>query len=83
MTRALPHYETLYDLTIDLCVQIARAAGYKYAAVQHSNECWYGNDISLFTVPETCQMPCSGDPNQLCGGLCENAICLVDASGAC
>ncbi|WIA38266.1 hypothetical protein OEZ86_001606 [Tetradesmus obliquus] len=60
--RPMPYFGDYTDLTIDKCVQLARAAGYKYAGVQYSRQCFGGNDISSFTLPGTCNMTCMGDP---------------------
>lgn len=74
----MPYLGDYTDVTIDRCVQLARAAGYKYAGVQYSRQCFGGNDISSFTLPGTCNMTCMGDPRQNCGGICSNAIYVTD-----
>ncbi len=45
-------------------------AGYNYAGVQYSFECWCGDHLSKQkTISEDrCDSTCSGDKNKMCGG---------------
>jgi hypothetical protein len=64
-------------MTVEMCQAWARGAGYAYAAVQHSTQCFGGNDISKYVTPGTCNMPCAGNTTQNCGGACTNRIFRV------
>ena len=56
------------DLTIEKCIGLCK--GYAYAAVQNTDECWCGNKLNKMTIlPDSdCNMKCSGDQTQYCGG---------------
>lgn len=56
------------DMTVEKCNGMARDKGYKYAAVQYSEECWAANDISKYTVTGICDKRCLGNNAQICGG---------------
>jgi len=44
--------------------------GYTYAGTEYSSQCFCGNDLSTGQVAPAadCNMPCSGNANQKCGG---------------
>ena len=45
---------------------------FQYAGVQYKHECFCGNDAppSKYLLPMSqCDLPCSGDPSQKCGGV--------------
>ncbi|KAK6343669.1 hypothetical protein TWF730_011259 [Orbilia blumenaviensis] len=68
-SRGLDHTTTDAAMTIQKCLQFA--AGFKYAAVQYHNECFWGNELKSSSVPaasEDCNAPCAGDSSQMCGG---------------
>merc|ERR1711874_927798 len=47
------------------------AKGYRFAGVQYRYECFCGNTAppqEVLTGEEECDMVCSGDNNQICGG---------------
>ncbi|KAK0113502.1 hypothetical protein ONS96_014365 [Cadophora gregata f. sp. sojae] len=78
--RTLPNYHaTTTGLTVQECVQAA--AGYKYAGVEYGYECWFGNELSSITTKQSsgCNMPCSGDSSELCGGNLHINIYLNEA----
>jgi hypothetical protein len=67
------------NMTVELCADLARERGYRYSAVQWYEQCWGGNDITPYTTQGqasagTCSTPCKGNPSQVCGGPCANAI---------
>jgi hypothetical protein len=66
-------------MTQEMCYDLVRAAGYKYAAVQAIYHCFGGNDISKYVTPagEKCDSPCGGNAAQNCGGPCVNRIFKV------
>jgi hypothetical protein len=53
-------------LTVQAC--IAKAAGFKYAAVEFGSECFWGNTLATSDTSGSCDTPCSGSATQLCGG---------------
>lgn len=76
-TRALTYLGYDPSMTVAMCIGLAQAAGYSYAALQWQGDCFAGNDTSMYVIPATCDAPCSGDSNQACGGWCANALYLV------
>lgn len=73
--RVLPFiFEDFDNMTIEWCAAEAAARGYQYSAVQFGVACYGARDISKYTEPGTCNMPCSGNTSQICGGSCSNSI---------
>ncbi|KAF3097148.1 hypothetical protein TWF706_007400 [Orbilia oligospora] len=68
-SRGLDHSSTDSAMTIQKCLQLA--SGFKYAAVQYHNECFWGNVLKSSSVPAAsgdCNAACAGDSSQICGG---------------
>ena len=42
--------------------------GYKYAGTQYSKECFCGDSYDKYGPADNCDMACSGDASQTCGG---------------
>ncbi|KAL2064478.1 hypothetical protein VTL71DRAFT_4972 [Oculimacula yallundae] len=55
--------------TIEKCADACYP--FNYAGAEFGRECWCGNDIKdAFNIDEAnCNMPCSGDSQQACGGI--------------
>lgn len=56
------------------CVQICHARGFAYAGVQYSESCLCGNRYGQFGTADNCNMPCTGDASQMCGGMNSNMV---------
>ncbi|KAL5334222.1 hypothetical protein BJX70DRAFT_378887 [Aspergillus crustosus] len=58
------------EMTPNQCVKLAQNGGWRYAGVEYSSQCFVGNTIHTTDRDSTdgCDMPCSGDKEQLCGG---------------
>ena len=56
------------SLTVDLCFDFCK--DYNYAAVENAKECWCGNKLSQMQLlhDNDCNMKCTGDQTQFCGG---------------
>ncbi|XP_055528233.1 xylosyltransferase oxt [Wyeomyia smithii] len=53
------------------CIQLCLQSGFLFAGVQYSSECFCGDDppkASAKLPDSSCNMKCSGDPRQACGG---------------
>jgi hypothetical protein len=55
------------------CTAACIALGYRFAGTEYGKECWCANEIGSTGVPaldgnEKCNMPCSGNSTQICGG---------------
>lgn len=68
-TRALPNWLINSDSTIESCIALAKANGYKYAGLEYAGQCFAGN-VAAYTQVATsmCNMTCDADPNEICGG---------------
>lgn len=74
-TRALPVNLLWSGATVEACVTIARAQGYKFAGVQYGTQCFAGNVPAYTLVPDSnCNMPCAAAPTEICGGSWHNSV---------
>ncbi|KAF4830329.1 WSC domain-containing protein [Colletotrichum tropicale] len=69
--RALPSTNFGDDaMTIEKCVAFCGGAGYTFAGLEWSRECWCGNTFSAGSAiapSSDCSMTCSGNKFQYCG----------------
>ena len=65
-----------YDggMTHEVCVHHCYDYGYLYAGTQYGSECWCGNSYGRYGASSGCDMACSGNPYQLCGGIRANWV---------
>ncbi|KAK3079653.1 hypothetical protein LTS18_004221 [Coniosporium uncinatum] len=62
-------YTDTKNNTIDRCTSACYKAGWTFAGVQYSQECWCGDAIPLEKDNEyDCSYVCTGNANQTCGG---------------
>ncbi|KXJ95039.1 WSC domain-containing protein [Microdochium bolleyi] len=59
--------------TVENCVDFCQKKGFRFAGVEYSAECFCGNTIPKDRMPKqgslgSCNMPCSGNKKQMCGG---------------
>ena len=69
--RVLPHKAHYSDKnTPAFCKKACSKEGYKYAGVEYSKQCFCGNELPSTVAPNQseCNMDCSGDTSQKCGG---------------
>ena len=56
------------------CLNLCAEYGYMAAGMEYGSECYCGDDSNLIAsgstkvAEEECQIPCSGDPQYICGG---------------
>lgn len=75
LKRALPTQLASSGTSTAACIAQAKAAGFRFAGVQWSIECFAGNERRYALAPVTeCNMPCSNAPGELCGGGSRNSI---------
>jgi hypothetical protein len=58
-------------MTTEDCLEACRAGGFPFAGTEYGSECWCGVVIGNGTQAapaEQCNMPCSGNEDQKCGG---------------
>ena len=56
------------------CINTCANLGFKFAGVQYSESCLCGNSYGRFGPANNCNMPCTGDSNQICGGGNANSV---------
>ncbi|GHJ85743.1 hypothetical protein NliqN6_2145 [Naganishia liquefaciens] len=70
--RALTGSTYLSDaMTIELCITYCNSNGFPLAGLEYSTECYCGTEYSNGADPSissSCDMPCSGNEQQLCAG---------------
>jgi hypothetical protein len=63
---------TSSKMTVEMCITFCSSNGYTLAGVEYSNQCYCGNSLGAGSLPAsdrtTCNMLCSGNPLQFCGG---------------
>jgi hypothetical protein len=68
--RTLPTQNpTNTQLTPSVCADLC--SGRQYFGVEAGNECWCGDSVDASKIaadPTTCNTPCTGQPNLVCGG---------------
>jgi hypothetical protein len=62
------------SMTIEQCVSYCGSKGYKYAGLQYSRQCFCDNDYGAFGPSDNCNMECSGNASQICGGTWANSV---------
>ena len=56
-------------MTIERCQTACYSSGLIYAGVEAKSQCWCGDYVGNELANSTdCNMPCAGDPAQICGG---------------
>lgn len=69
--RALPNQVYIDgDMTADKCMSKCFSLGYPLAGVEFARECFCGSSIGSSGIPVTigCDMQCTGNANEICGG---------------
>jgi len=56
------------------CVEVCQAQGFAYAGVEYGQSCLCGNSYDQFGPADNCDMPCTGDASQMCGGYNANSV---------
>src|SRR3954463_12171526 len=54
--------------SVQRCIDICARRGFRYAGVQYSESCLCGNSYGRYGPANNCTMPCTGYPEQICGG---------------
>ncbi|WP_022670342.1 WSC domain-containing protein [Hippea alviniae] len=64
-------------MSIGKCKDICRKHGFLYAGVQYASWCFCGNYYGKYGKSNNCNMKCSGDKSQICGGSWANSVYLT------
>ena len=65
------HFESNDEMTVEMCLDICRSKGFRYAGLEWQLECHCGNEPDggfEWAWPDKCDDRCSGNSNQICGG---------------
>jgi hypothetical protein len=67
------------DMTNEKCASMCRAKGLPFAATEYGNYCSCGNDYRRLgrLAENACNVQCSGDQSQNCGGSWANSVWAV------
>jgi len=65
------------DMSIEKCISLCSSYGYRYAGLQYSKQCFCGNSYGKYGRANNCNMRCSGNYNQTCGGVWANSVYRV------
>lgn len=64
-----------WGMTIENCASLASQLNYAYFALQFHYQCWGSNSTSYNTLgPATCDLYCTGNAQQTCGGAYANSV---------
>ena len=70
-TISAASYSNATTMTIESCINYCGTRGFRYTGVEYSVECFCGSDLAktaLQVAAEYCNMACSGNATQPCGG---------------
>lgn len=68
-------------MTVDKCVSYCGSKGFAYAGTQYSKWCFCGNSYADNGEAKNCNMACSGDNSQTCGGAWANSVYRTSVTG--
>jgi C1A family cysteine protease len=86
MNRDLKVFLRGAGATVETCTAAAAAAGYAYAGVQDGGQCFADNSLNLGNPAYTqvadsnCNMPCTANTSETCGGSFLNSIYSTGAT---
>jgi hypothetical protein len=67
--------------TPSTCTAACKSAGYSYAGVQNSTECWCGNSFGRYGRSSICTSACTADTSQNCGGVWAQSVYWTGVGG--
>ena len=75
-SRRLPFQLVNFMMTINVCIGACYRRNYNFAGLQTGSECWCGYETNLKDKlkDDRCDIPCSGNKNELCGGKLANQV---------
>lgn len=81
LNRVLKHsVDVEGGMTIEKCAGACHVKGFIYAGIANGNECYCDNEHSAIPATIGCETPCSGNPEQNCGGI--DRIIIYHLDGA-
>lgn len=72
MVSPFPYQLASDEVSGASCMHFCDERGNSLAAVQNGNECWCGEEVDATNVTliekDRCDVPCAGQPREMCGG---------------
>ena len=68
------YLERSAENTPQRCVETCQAQGFAYAGVEYGQSCLCGDRYDQFGPADNCDMACTGDASQMCGGYNANSV---------
>jgi hypothetical protein len=68
------------DMSTEACISICSQKGYSYAATQFGSHCFCDNKYGGQGSATNCDMNCSGNSDQICGGHSANSVYRIRAA---
>lgn len=81
-SRTLGNKLTLGRVTVEACVASCATAGFTFAGVEDSSECWCDHAMSTSATPSSflCKNKCLGNSREICGG--SSAMNVYELTGS-
>ena len=70
------------NMTTDRCISECRSRGFSYAGTQYGKWCFCGNSYGKSGSASNCNMHCSGNSSETCGGSWANSVYQLKGIGA-
>ncbi len=64
-------------MTTQICLDTCQQKGFSYAGTQYSSQCFCGNSYGKYGKASNCNMPCSGNKTETCGGNWANSVYAI------
>ncbi|MBI5483296.1 MAG: WSC domain-containing protein [Deltaproteobacteria bacterium] len=74
------HTFSLGNMTTEACISACSQKGFMYAATQFGSHCFCDNKYGGQGSASNCDMRCSGDSSQICGGHSANSVYKIKES---
>jgi hypothetical protein len=75
-------YTDSSGMTAQTCIAFCSSKGYPVAGTEYARECWCGSSVPAQSATDGCNMACTGDGTQGCGGPNRLTVYSNPASGA-
>ena len=68
------------SMTHAKCSKTCLKKGFKYAGAQYADYCFCGNSYGKYGKADNCNMPCTGNKNEICGGAWANSVYALEGA---
>jgi hypothetical protein len=68
------HLERTSQNTPQRCIAVCKAKGFRFAGVQYGQSCLCGNSYGRYGQAANCNMACTGNRAEICGGINSNNV---------